>query len=105
MLNYDDLTPSQKKYIDLVCLFYPSIDKTITRTEILAIHDFFMGKRQEDKRFKVGLPNWLINVNKVDVSVYHFPKKGNLYTSHLKIEVTDDLSAEYVEALKEYELF
>lgn len=63
MLNYNDLSSAQQKYIDLVSLYFPGLE-VVTFSKLNEIHAFFLKKRGEDARFKVGFPIWLVSNNR-----------------------------------------
>lgn len=75
MLEYDDLSPAQKRWVDLVELFFPDIQLRgkITYKEIQEVHEFLLKKRDEDKRFKCAMPLWVITNNALSRGVYQFP--------------------------------
>jgi hypothetical protein len=73
MLQYHHLTPSQRKWVDLVQLHFPNIVHEITFRQVQEIHQFFLAKRQENKKYKVGMPLWLITHNAIKKGVYFFP--------------------------------
>jgi hypothetical protein len=73
MLHYHNLTPAQRKWVELVQIHFPEITSEITFTQINTIHEFFLGKRSEHKNYKVGMPTWLITNNSLKRGVYFFP--------------------------------
>ena len=75
MVTYNDISPAQKRWVDLVEIFFPGVKSrgAVTYKEIHEIHDFFVSKRAEDKRFKVSMPIWLITANAMERGVYKFP--------------------------------
>lgn len=73
MLQYHHLTPAQRKWVDLVQLYFPEIVNEITFKQVTAIHQFFLEKRNENKKYKVGMPLWLISNNAIRKGVYFFP--------------------------------
>lgn len=100
MLNYEDLTPSQRKWVDMTVMFFPNITTTVSWQQVNEIHEFFLEKRKEDKRYKVGLPLWLTKENLVSRGLYHFPKNGNFLDSD--IEIDTEIEQAYKAELKEY---
>lgn len=99
MLNYDDLTPKQRNWVDLTMCFF-DFGETITSKEIHEVHDFFYAKREEDRRFKTGYPAWLEKENSVSRGVFHFPKPDNVFEE----EVVEDspLEREYQQELLKF---
>jgi hypothetical protein len=73
MLYYKDLSPAQRRWVELVEAYFPRSDPQITYAEIKQIHDFFVGKRREDARFKISKPLWLITNNALSRGRYLFP--------------------------------
>ena len=51
MLQYKDLTPKRKKYVDLVEIHFPEIAQrgVISLKEIESTYNFFYKKREENK--------------------------------------------------------
>ena len=76
LLQYKDLSPAQRRWVELVEIHFPHIQHTIAYSEIRQIHDFFFSKRSADKRFKISKPLWLITHNAVSRGVYNFPGSG-----------------------------
>ena len=76
MLQFNDLSPAQRRWVELVELHFPNTGDTITYADIKMIDGFFRGKRQQDSRFKVSKPLWLITHNAVERGVYLFPGSG-----------------------------
>ena len=76
LLQYKDLSPAQRRWVELVEIYFPHIQRTITYSEIRQIHDFFSAKRAEDRRFKISKPLWIITHNAVSRGVYDFPGSG-----------------------------
>lgn len=81
-------------------MFFPEITTTISWTQITQVHEFLLEKRKEDKRFKVGLPLWLMPVNQVSRGLYHFPKNGNFLDD--EVVVNTEIEDAYLDELKEY---
>ena len=73
MLQYHNLTPAQRKWVELVQLHFPEIVNEITFKQVTAIHQFFLEKRNDNKKYKVGMPLWLITNNAIRKGVYFFP--------------------------------
>ena len=73
MLYYKDLSPAQRRWVELVEAYFPRSDPQITYAEIKQIHTFFVGKRREDARFKISKPLWLITNNALTRGRYMFP--------------------------------
>jgi hypothetical protein len=73
MLNYKDLSPAKRKWVDLVEIHFPQYTDTITYEQLNIIHAVFTAKRNEDRRFKCSKPLWLISNNAVSRGVYKFP--------------------------------
>lgn len=78
MLTYNSLSSAQRRWVDLVEIYFPEIKTrgVVTNKEVRTIHDFFVGKRAEDKRFKISHPIWLITNNAVSRGVYTFPSSS-----------------------------
>jgi hypothetical protein len=98
MLNYDDLTTSQKKWVDLVIMLLPEIGPEITWTDLHTVHDYYFPLRA-DKKFKIGFPNWLIRNNALRHGAYHFPKQGNILIDN---EELDPLEINFREEIGKY---
>jgi hypothetical protein len=75
MLNYKDLSPAKRKWVDLVEYFFPDIKErgVITFKELNEIHAFLKEKRKEDIRYRVAKPLWLIMANATGRGIYKFP--------------------------------
>jgi len=76
MLGYSELTPGQKRYVDIVSILFPDIKTEIRYSEVLEIRDYLQTLRKANPSYKIGFPNWLLVNNRVDKGVYFFPKKG-----------------------------
>ena len=73
MLQYHHLSAAQRKWVDLVQFHFPEITNEITFKQVTAIHNFFLEKRKENAKYKVGMPLWLISNNALKKGVYFFP--------------------------------
>jgi len=75
MLYYNDLSPAQKRWVELVEMFCQDkiVEGKITHKGLKEIHQFFVEKRREDRRYKISWPIWLIMGNQVGRGVYQFP--------------------------------
>ena len=80
MLQYKDLSPAQRRWVDLVSLFFPDTGSTLTYTELTKIDRFFFVNREKDPRFKISKPLWLISNNAVSRGIYFFPRDTAVYT-------------------------
>lgn len=78
MLTYDKLSPGQRRWVTMVQFFHPEIVDTISFEEVHTFHTEFMGMRNTDPKFKVGLPNWLFKENRIGKGLYFFPAEGNI---------------------------
>lgn len=61
----------------MVLEFHPEVEDEITHRQLHDFHHEFMQLRKEDKKFKIGLPVWLMNQNAIRRGVYFFPAEGN----------------------------
>ena len=99
MLQFNALSPAQRRWVELVELYFPNTGKTISYAELKKIDGFFRGKRQDDPRFKVSKPLWLITHNAIERGVYLFPASG------VKIaETLTDREAEYRAELAKFSI-
>ena len=74
MLSYNDLTKAQKKWVDLVELVMPKMNKEyLSYDDILKIHENFTVLRSSNKNFKCSKALWLISNNSVSRGKYKFP--------------------------------
>ena len=74
MLNFADLSFSQKKFVVSVVEFYPQFkeDCNITLKQVVEITQDW-AKNRENGSPKVGYPNWMFKSNKLDKGVYQLP--------------------------------
>ena len=102
MIEFAELTVAQQRWVSLIQHFYPNIYSAgkITYQELIMAHANFISMREQNKKYKVGWPIWLIMNNAISRGVYKIP------SSDVKIvEVSDNpLSAGYEDSLKEFGL-
>lgn len=74
MLTYNELTKSQKRFVDAVLREFPDVKKagTVSRKELEYIYWELNAKRETGGE-KVGFPNWLTGPNKVSRGVFQVP--------------------------------
>jgi hypothetical protein len=104
MLTFDDLSTAQKKWVYIVNHFHPEVTTEITFKQINDFHDEFMTLREGNKKYKVGLPLWLIGENAVRRGVYFFPSEANtsVPVGTKKAPVKTALLEELKQELKKY---
>lgn len=102
ILTHDMLSPAQKKWVFMVKLFHPEIKDRITFDQIHAFHLEFSLLRKKDPKYKIGLPNWLIQNNRIERGLYFFPAEGNTYQE--ETEAVDELDMKYRDYLSLYHL-
>lgn len=106
MLTWHDLSKAQKKWVTLVQMFHPEVRDTVTFQQIKEFHAEFMEKRSEGKKFKTGMPLWLITHNAIERGVYFFPSEEN--TVQMEPEeltpIDPEFEPEYQQELAEYGL-
>jgi hypothetical protein len=103
MLGFNDLSPARKRWVMLVELTHPEVTDTITYQQIKDFHAEFAALREQDKRYKIGMPLWLIGPNAIERGVYFFPGTNN--TVPVKVREADsDMELEYKQELAEYGL-
>lgn len=73
MIHYNELTAGQLRYVNMVNLFHPEIEDTITFAQINKIHEEFLGLRP---KYKIGFPLWIVSENRIGKGLYSFPKEG-----------------------------
>lgn len=73
MKNYSDLSAGQRKWVDLVEIYFPEIGDTITYKQLLTAHAFFKEMREQNAKYRVAKPIWLIGANAIARGVYRFP--------------------------------
>jgi hypothetical protein len=95
MISYQELSKARKRWVDLVELHYPEIDKTISLQQIKDIHDFFTTKRTEDKKYKVSKALWVVTNNKVSRGVYRFPGSKSEFEETETPIIDDELETLY----------
>ena len=103
MLGFDDLSPARKRWVMLVELTHPEVTDTITYQQIKDFHNEFMSLRDQDPRYKVGMPLWLIGENAIERGIYFFPGTNNAVPAQVQ-EVDSELELEYKEELALYGL-
>ena len=74
MLNFNELSMSQKKAVVAIVQHTPALKKTgrVTLKEIVAITQDLAAKRSQGAP-KIGYPNWLFKENKVERGIYQLP--------------------------------
>ena len=77
MKNFDELSPAQERWVVLVEYCFPAIYQSgqITHKELIKVHAQFLDMREQDKKYKVGWPIWLISNNAITRGVYQIPQK------------------------------
>jgi hypothetical protein len=103
MLSYEDLTASQKKWVDLVEIHYPELitRDTLTYADLKRIHTEFVGKRAENKKYKCSMPLWLITNNAISRGLYRFPASWLVFDEYVGV-VDEPLEIIYREELKRF---
>jgi len=78
MKEYNQLTESQKRYIDAVIKIIPkiAIEGRITAAVIDSLYWKLKSERTADKKTHLGFPNWIIKSYKISSGVYVFPAPG-----------------------------
>lgn len=104
MLTFDDLSTAQKKWVYIVNHFHPEVTTEITFKQINDFHNEFVALRAENKKYKVGLPLWLIGENAIRRGVYFFPAEANKSApvGMKKMPVKTALLDEFKQELKKY---
>jgi len=104
MLTFNDLSTAQKKWVYIVNHFHPEVTTEITFKQINEFHEEFMALRQKDKKYKVGLPLWLIGHNTIRRGVYFFPAEANISVpvSSKPVPVKTALLEEFKQELSKY---
>lgn len=102
MITYDELTPAQSRWMALVEYYFPDkvICGTITTSELKTIHEFFVAKRNEGKKYKVSWPIWLIMNNALERGLYQLPPR--VTNVQVDPDITHEYYDEYVQELKEF---
>lgn len=100
MKLYNDLSPAEKKWVNMVIHTHPEITDKITFSELKSIHSELFEKRKEHTMWKVSFPNWLIKNNKIGRGIYKFPHsnaKEEVDTSKNCITIDiDPLERDYI---------
>ena len=104
MLTFNDLSTAQKKWVYIVNHFHPEVTTEITFKQINEFHNEFMALRAENKKYKVGLPLWLIGNNTIRRGVYFFPSEANAVApiGTKKVPVKTALLDEFKQELMKY---
>lgn len=84
MKCYTDLSPAQRKWVDLVEIHFPEINDTITYKQLLEMYNYFLELRKQNKNYRVSKPLWLITNNAIERGVYKFPGR--------KVKINKDFS-------------
>lgn len=100
MLNYDDLSPSQQKFIDLTIIHFPELAQggKCTYKELMHIHETFVSYRAKDKAYKMSKPLWLITNNAIERGVYQLP----LPNQKIEVNITNPMELMYRAELKRF---
>ena len=88
MLGYSDLSPAQRKYVDLLEMVFPDVYNrgTITFREIKDIHKLLVAKREEHPGYKCAEPLWMITYNAIQRGTYKIPKRDEQSEEYQKNE-------------------
>jgi hypothetical protein len=103
MLGFNDLSPARQKWVRLVELTHPEVTETITYQQIKDFHEEFTALREQDKRYKVGMPLWLIGKNAIKRGVYFFPGTNNTPPEE-EAKIDSEMEEEYQAELRLYGL-
>jgi len=93
MLNYNELSAGQRKWVDLVEILFSDVYKSgiITYNKLKEIDNTLVSLRERDKKYKVGWPIWLITNNAIERGIYKIPKDEEI------IETDPDASHPFFE--------
>lgn len=105
MLQYEQLSKAQRKWVDLVEILFPDMYSSdiITHSQLKMIHEQLVEMRDQDKKYKVSWPIWLITNNAITRGAYKIPKQNGVEES-----IDDDpdkdhpFFQEYIQELKQF---
>lgn len=107
MLSYDNLSKAQRRWVDLVEILFPELYKCgiINHSELKMVHETLLEMREQDKKYKVSWPIWLISNNAVTRGSYQIPKSGSSEVIQEKDpDENHPFYQEYLEELKQFKV-